>query len=210
MTSKMIIVTDILPSKQMTAGSVLSVFHKEIKDKYEIYYINLTNKELNYELDEQIGSASIYFYEKPFEEWQKILESNFLTKWLIFIGEIFANIDSVKISKNILVVINRIRPETVVFVIESQTSVKIAKYLIPRVKAYKIGIFWDPISWWLESKNLDRITKKQILKYYKLIVTTLDSLIVPSENMMLYFKKMGAKSVIDLYSYNRQDSEYDG
>ncbi len=197
----LVIVTDALPSNYLTAGNVLLQLHKELEKNFDVYYVNLYNKNLNYLVSGSINPNSVYLIEKPKDFWHDVFNNRWISKASPFFGEIMSNIDSKIISRKILSIFKEIKPDVAVFVIESQTSVAVAHSLVTNLKLQTIGMYWDPIEWWLNARKLDRFSKNRTLKKYYKIVTMFDSLIVPSSNMKDFFAGLGAKKIIELYPY---------
>lgn len=198
---QIVMITDILPSKQMTAGNVLTLIHDELQTKFDLHYINLYNAEINYEIYERVGSESIYIIEKPRENWGTITEMKILSQLVSFFGEVASNLDCKLIVNKINTIITRIRPSMIIYVIESHTSIKIAKRLVGASDIQEIGIYWDPVEWQLESKKVDVINKKIVQQKNKNLIKKFEAILVPSNNMGNHFTSIGAKNIVTMHPY---------
>lgn len=198
---RIILVTDILPSKQMTAGNVLRQVHDVLQSEYELHYVNLYDRELSYEVYERIGSESIYVFAKPHTNWGNFSKKSTLSKMISLYGELVSQKDYKIIAKKIGILVSRIKPSTIIYVIESPASITIAKELMGSSKIYALGIYWDPVEWQLDISKISSIYKKRILDKNKELIKKFDSIIVPSENMSSYFKSMGGKNLISLHPF---------
>ncbi len=185
----------------MTAGNVLSLLNFELENLYDCKYIVLHNPELDYLIDQSIGSQSIFIIEKPFENWGGLSKKKSYTFISSFIGETIAIFDCLRISNRIKTIINNIKPPMIFFVIESQTSVRVAKNIMKDFECGKIGIYWDPIDWWLAERKINVFHKLLLLKQNKTIIKNFDHLIAPSNGMSNYFLNLGNKNISIVYPY---------
>jgi hypothetical protein len=197
---KILVITDQLPARQSTAGYVLSLIHKELKLSYEILYVCLHNLELNYDVFEQIGRQSVFITEQPRESWGT-QGSRLFSAVSNYIGEKVSEIDSLRIAKGIESLIHRERPIKIIYVLESKTSYRVCWKLSREIQIESIGIFWDPIDWWIEVNKTNRFAKKRLVKQSLEIARALSSTIVSSENMKQYMNNLGAKKSTTVYPY---------
>jgi hypothetical protein len=200
---KVLIISDILPSKFMTAGNVLSLLHEEISNEQDIIYICLHNIELKYLVFEQIGSQSVYFFERPVENWNLKYRVSIFSKAINLIGELLAVRDSIFTSREIIRIINRENPATVVHVIESKTSIQVSNRVLNQkfLKSINIGVYWDPIEWWIKSRKTNLVISKYLISLNKKNILKYDKIIAPSDNMKNYLINIGAKSVETMYPF---------
>jgi hypothetical protein len=200
---KVLIISDILPSKFMTAGNVLSLLHEEISNEQDIIYICLHNIELKYLVFEQIGSQSVYFFERPVENWNLKYRVSIFSKAINLIGELLAVRDSIFTSREIIRIINRENPATVVHVIESKTSIQVSNRVLNQkfLKSINIGVYWDPIEWWIKSRKTNLVIGKYLISLDKKNILKYDKIIAPSDNMKNYLINIGAKSVETMYPF---------
>jgi hypothetical protein len=197
---KLLVITDILPSKQMTAGNVLSLIHREAKISFEIIYICLHNLELDYQVFDQVGKKSVYIVERPLESWDTS-RFGFYSKVINFIGEIISTIESFEIARGIENIISRESPQKIMYIIESKTSVRVSWKLQQKNLVESIGVYWDPLEWWMESRKTSKFFKKILHNKNKDLIKKFTSIIVPSDNMKENMKDLGAKAVTTLYPY---------
>jgi hypothetical protein len=200
---KVLIISDILPSKFMTAGNVLSLLHEEISNEQEIIYICLHNIELKYLVFEQIGSQSVYFFERPVENWNLKYRVSIFSKAINLIGELLSVRDSIFMSREIIKIINRENPATVLHVIESKTSIQVSNRVLNQkfLKSINIGVYWDPIEWWIKSRKTNLVISKYLILLNKKNILNYDKIIAPSDNMKNYLINIGAKSVETMYPF---------
>jgi hypothetical protein len=200
---KVIIISDILPSKFMTAGNVLSLLHEEISNEQEIIYICLHNIELKYLVFEQIGSQSVYFFERPVENWNLKYRVSIFSKAINLIGELLSVRDSIFMSREIIKIINRENPATVLHVIESKTSIQVSNRVLNQkfLKSINIGVYWDPIEWWIKSRKTNLVISKYLILLNNKNILKYDKIIAPSDNMKNYLINIGAKSVETMYPF---------
>jgi len=200
---KVLIISDILPSKFMTAGNVLSLLHEEISNEQDIIYICLHNIELKYLVFEQIGSQYVYFFERPVENWNMKYRVSIFSKAINLIGELLAVRDSIFTSREIIRIINRENPATVVHVIESKTSIQVSNRVLNQkfLKSINIGVYWDPIEWWIKSRKTNLVISKYLISLNKKNILKYDKIIAPSDNMKNYLINIGAKSVETMYPF---------
>lgn len=187
----------------MTAGNVLSLLHEEISNEQEIIYICLHNIELKYLVFEQIGSQSVYFFERPVENWNLKYRVSIFSKAINLIGELLSVRDSIFMSREIIKIINRENPATVLHVIESKTSIQVSNRVLNQkfLKSINIGVYWDPIEWWIKSRKTNLVISKYLILLNKKNILNYDKIIAPSDNMKNYLINIGAKSVETMYPF---------
>ena len=187
----------------MTAGNVLSLLHEEISNEQEIIYICLHNFELKYLIFEQIGSQSVYFFERPTETWNLKYRLSIFSKAINLIGELLSIRDSIFLSREVIKIINRENPKTVIHVVESKTSIQVSNRILNQkfLKLVNIGVYWDPIEWWIKSRKTNSIISKYLISLNTKNILKYDKIIAPSDNMKNYLKSIGAKSVETMYPF---------
>jgi hypothetical protein len=87
------------------------------------------------------------------------------------------------------------------YIIESKTSVRVSWKLQQKNLVESIGVYWDPLEWWMESRKTSKFFKKILHNKNKDLIKKFTSIIVPSDNMKENMKDLGAKAVTTLYPY---------
>lgn len=201
--NKTLVFTDILPSKYMTAGNVLSLLHTELATEQQLIYICLHDQGLDYLVFDQIGSQSVYLIERPIETWDIKIRLKFLSYLINMIGEILSINDNKYIGHKVLDIINRENPSTIIHVIESKSSIQLSKILLNdnRLKSTQIGIYWDPVDWWINARKTNSFVGKYLRFINRKNILMYDNILVPSDNMKDYFFSLGATKIETLYPF---------
>lgn len=176
---RILLISDVLPTKIHTAGIVLDQFFTRLPHNYELLTYNIQDDGLpTYEVSQRI-TGKMRWARKPAETW-------LVPKYFRGIFEKISAHDTTLISNDILREISRQKPDLVFVVLQGQTMFRIA------IQLYKHGIEfstfnWDPLSWWLHHKK----APKSNLKLLEEILPALNSggvHILPNPNFAEYLK----------------------
>ena len=184
---RILLISDVLPTKKHTTGIVLDQFFARLPHNYELMTYNIQSDGLpTYEVSRLI-TGKMRWARKPAETW-------LVPKYFRGIFEKFSAHDSTLISKDILREISRQKPDLVFVVLQGQTMFRIA------IQLYKHGIEfstfnWDPLSWWLHHNKAPRSN----LKLLEEILPALNSggvHILPNPNFADYLRLRSENHVV--------------
>ena len=201
--NKTLLITDILPSKYMTAGNVLSLLHDELAIEQQLVYICLHDQGLNYLVFDQIGSQAVYLIERPIETWNIKIKLKSLSYLINMVGEILSFSDNKYIGRKVLDIINRENPSRIIHVIESKSSIQLSRILLndKRLNLTQNGIYWDPVDWWINARETNSFVGKYLRYINKKNILMYNSILVPSDNMKNHFFSLGATKIETLYPF---------
>ncbi len=176
---RILIITDVLPSKTHTAGLVLHQFISQFPENLEVSTYCIHSDGLpTYDVSTSI-KGSMRWARKPQETWLAPL----FTKSSL---ELISANECRIISNDILREMSRIKPDEVILVLQGQTMFRIAIQL--SIHGIEFSTFhWDPLSWWI-------INTKSNFKLEKLRKDLLPSLrkggthILPSQEYAKYLE----------------------
>ena len=201
--NKTLVFTDVLPSKYMTAGNVLSLLHDELATEQQLVYICLHDLQLDYVISDQIGSQSIHMMDRPIENWNIKIKTKLLGYLINMIGEILSIYDNKYIGRKVLEIVNRENPSRIVHVIESKSSIQLSNLLLndDRLNSTQIAVYWDPVDWWINARETNSFVGKYLRYINKKNILMYNSILVPSDNMKNHFFSLGATKIETLYPF---------
>lgn len=178
--SYLMLVSDIAPTPSFTGGIVLEQLVKRLEHCRIDMRILVDNDMSDYRISKASNLGEIFWFIKPNEGWNKV------SKYLIPLGEKFAASESKSISALIARDISRNRPDHLVFVIQGQSSIRIANELIKTGIPYTC-IHWDPWSWWAKEHYVPTKINQEISALYSQINSSGFHL-VPTSNFASNYK----------------------
>jgi hypothetical protein len=156
------LVSDIAPTEQFTGGIVLEQIMKSLECSRIDLRILVDAQIKDYRISKLSNYGDISWFAKPNENWTGI------PKFLAKQGERFAKKESSAIASILLREISRNRPDHLIFVIQGQTSIRIAEELA-KVGIPYTCIHWDPWRWWAKAHKIPKIFDLEISKSYGVV-----------------------------------------
>jgi glycosyltransferase involved in cell wall biosynthesis len=159
---RILLVTDIPPCENYTAGLVLNRLVRFLP-KNDIVICAVVNPALSPIVPDDLMDIPTLSLEKPRENALRVLPypAGAVTAFLF---EIFQSIRIVKMLLPQIFNFARIhKVEAIWVVLQGQTMVRLA---VPLARALRVPLFtqvWDPFRWWLCENRIDRWTSKRLL-----------------------------------------------
>ncbi len=163
MKERILIISDIAPTPNYTAGIILERVLQNFDKKFLIKFFVIHDRSLgNYTISKFLGDNEVFWTTKPREDWSLIKK---LPRIFLHFGEKKANRDARTITKDIKTQISREKPDHLVIVIQGQTTIQVAEELL-ELNIPTTYFHWDLWDWWSESHGLsyklDRVTRSRI------------------------------------------------
>ncbi len=163
---KILIVSDLWACDTLTAGIALKKFITSVSSFSEISTFITIDKSFSNQIPEALGLGKNYFIRKPNEFWDgpKLIHrllSPFISYFTIHEVDL--------IHKRLKAVLDELNPDHIVFVLQGQTSIMLARESMSHGFDYST-ITWDPWSWWAAShqvpKNIDAYVIESLIHIY--------------------------------------------
>jgi len=184
MKKRILIISDIAPTPDFTAGIIMERIIQCIEDNFLIKFFILHDRSLgNYHVSRYLKSSELFWTTKPREDWSALRN---LPNYFVRLGERISEEDAEGIATDIKVQISREMPQHLIVVIQGQSSIKLAESLY-ELRIPTTYIHWDLWDWWQVahglSGELHRVTKERL----KLIASHGFHL-VPTEEFANYYE----------------------
>jgi hypothetical protein len=159
------LISDMAPTTEYTAGIVLEQLMNQLDGSRVDLSILVDTHIVNYRVSRSSTIGNVSWFVKPNENWERVPAG------VARLGEYFANAETNHIIKELMASISRNRPDHLIFVIQGQTTIRIAQELS------KIGIpftliHWDPWTWWSREKRIPSHLSSQLEIAYSKISTS--------------------------------------
>jgi len=156
--TRILLITDVAPSPDFTAGIVLEQILKYMPENIEVSCFTFKNDNLpNYSLSKKLLAHSSYVTRKPNEDWNKMLFGRAASN----IGEKFASKESIAITSEILRIASYSRFDHILVVIQGQTSIRVFNSLIANGLSAST-LHWDMWDWWESANKVPRSFRRQV------------------------------------------------
>lgn len=185
--NRILLITDMAPTSEFTAGIILEQFVRKLSG-FQVDLSVLVDRNLpNYHVSRSATLGQINWFPKPNENWVSV------PKLFANVGEWLSIRESLSISKIVLKSISRHAPDHLIFVIQGQSSIRVAAELAKTGIPYTC-IHWDPWSWWAKFNFVPEKFENEINKAYREL-TSVGLHIVPTSN----FGKVMGTNELDTY-----------
>ena len=166
---KILLLTDIPPCKNFTAGLVLDRLVSFLPAE-QIAICAVVNASLNPEIPEELESIPKLILKKPRESSVRI----FPRKAGDLSAFMFELIQSVRVKYELLPQIvafaKKQQVDTIWVVLQGQTMVRLARQLSGTLKLPLLTQVWDPFGWWLRANRIDGITQRRLLGEFSRVI----------------------------------------
>lgn len=174
---KIRLVSDIAPTKSLTAGIVLEQIIRQLPAEFDLECEILVDDGLaDYKISTFLNPDSCRWYRKPRESWpnSKIFSP------LRNLGEFLSTLETKRIAKEIIKHESRNSSDLIIVVVQGQTSIRIANLLLK--SHFNVStVHWDPWTWWHREKGVPNSFYKEVHRLNESILLS-GSHLVPSQN----------------------------
>ena len=159
---KVLLLTDIPPCRNFTAGLVLDRLVSFLPaDKIALCAV--VNPSLNPEIPAELESLPMLILKKPREASVRIFPGR-LGDLSAFIYELIQSTRvRYKLLPQIVAFAKQQQVDAVWVVLQGQTMVRLARQLSLKLDLPLITQVWDPFSWWLRASRIDGFTQRRLL-----------------------------------------------
>ena len=159
---KILIVSDVGPTKNFTGGLVLLRISEYLAKYFQIEWLILHQKHhAGYVVGLFHSSTKLTWLYKPVENWS----TKFNWLGISVLGEKFADKETNQIWSHIRRQISRDAPDHILLVLQGQTSFKIARHLLEESIEFST-LNWDPWIWWSRTNKVPKKFDKEVDKIF--------------------------------------------
>lgn len=164
---KVLLLSDIPPSKKFTAGLVLHQLCSMMPEGSVACYA-VVHPELDAELESDLSWMPIEYAIRPRENKKRRLPAQF-GGLESFVAELYSELVSIKRIARLAAEFGRkFGAEAIWCVVEGQSMMRLATEVADLMKVPLLTQVWDPPTWWLRANKVDRWSQKRILDRFAL------------------------------------------
>lgn len=193
---KLLLVTDIPPCKNYTSGLVLDMLCR-FMPRGSVVCCAVMNKDIqDIAVPPDLAEVMPFKrFDKPNELWEPLTDRQ--AHFASFSGE-QKNAQYVRthLAREIAGFAAQFQVDKIWFVIQGQTEIYLARTLARLLdKPFAVQI-WDPLYFWFDAHNVDKLSQKYIMSEFAAILNECDGFFAASWNMAAeYSRKYGVRSV---------------
>jgi len=162
---KVLLLSDIPPCSNLTAGLVLSAMTRFLP-RDSICCFAVVNSTLDIQIPPEFRNIPVEFHAKPNENWSWLPQRRLFRKFsslISFSGERITEKTSVRSLINKAVKFGKQQNvDRVWAVLQGQTTIRMAKQVADELQVPLHTHVWDPFSWWAEANKIDGISTRRI------------------------------------------------
>lgn len=203
---KILLLSDIPPCENLTAGLVLSAMVRFIP-KNEICFYIVSNPSVEIKLNPEFANIPMKIETKPNENWSFLPQRRVFKKassLVSYVSEII--LEKTVIERKIEDAIafgKEQKVDRVWAVLQGQTTIRMAKAVADGLGVPLHSHVWDPFSWWASAHCLDGKTTRKVQAKFDEAIATSQYVGTASEPMAELFKnEFGAKAVPVIASHS--------
>ncbi|HTE75117.1 MAG TPA: methyltransferase domain-containing protein [Xanthobacteraceae bacterium] len=200
---KALLLTDIPPTKDFTAGLVLDqLCHFMPPDSLCCFAV--VNPELNLQMSRDLSAIPIVFRPKPNENWVW-LGTGRLAAVAVWLCEQWTKRFPVKsLLREAIEFGRKERVDRIWAVLQGQTIIRLTGLLAEHLQVPLYTQVWDPFSWWACANNLDFRTTREVSATFEAVVRRSAASATASPIMAeLFRRRYGVKAVALMSSHPR-------
>jgi len=196
---KVLLLTDIPPTKEFTAGLVLDQLCRFMPQE-SLCCFAVVNPDLDLQVSADLSGIPIVFRPKPNENWTW-LGTGPLASAAAWLGEHWTKRFPVKALLQEAIQFGREQQvDRVWAVLQGQTIIRLAGPLAERLQVPLYAQVWDPFSWWASANRLDHWTTRSISREFDSTVQNSVACATASHAMAELFRQRYGTRAIPLIS----------
>jgi hypothetical protein len=200
---KVLLLTDIPPTKEFTAGLVLDQLCRFMPPD-SLCCFAVVNPELNLQMSGDLSSIPIVFRPKPNENWAW-LGTGHAAAIAVWLCEEWTKRFPVKsLLREATEFGRKERVDRIWAVLQGQTAIRLAGPLAEHLQVPLYTHVWDPFSWWASANNLDYRTTQEVSATFDAVIRgSVASATASSAMADLFRRRYGVKAVALISSHPR-------
>ncbi|SIR14612.1 Glycosyltransferase involved in cell wall bisynthesis [Rhizobium sp. RU33A] len=204
---KILLLTDIPPCDNFTAGLVLSAMVRLVP-RDEICIFSVTNPALDMRLGAEFANIPIEMHAKPNENWSWLPRRRSMRAFsaaAAFAGEKF--IETAVIPRLIQKAVRFGRDQhvdRVWAVLQGQTTIRMAEAVAQKLGVPLYTHVWDPFSWWAKAHGIDRVHTRRVQAQFDHAIAASRGVATASVPMAeLYKRRFGVPAIPVIASHHK-------
>lgn len=189
---KILLLSDIPPCDNLTAGLVLSAMVRFVP-RDSICCFTVANPTLDIRTTPEFANIPIEFHAKPNENWSWLPQGRFtrkLSSVIAFGGEYYTENVTVRSLINRAVAFGREQKvDRVWAVLQGQTTIRMAEAVAEKLQVPLHTHVWDPFSWWAKANCLDGITTRRVQSLFDRAISQSYHVAAASEPMAEFYRE---------------------
>jgi hypothetical protein len=200
---KVLLLTDIPPTKEFTAGLVLDQLCR-FMPLDSLCCFAIVNPELNLQMPGDLSSIPILFRPKPNENWAW-LGTGHAAAIAVWLCEQWTKRFPVNsLLREAIEFGRQERVDRIWAVLQGQTIIRLAGLVAEHLQVPLYTQVWDPFSWWASANNLDHRTTREVSATFDVDIRRSAGCATASPTMAeLFRRKYGVKTVALMASHPR-------
>ncbi|MFD1793294.1 hypothetical protein ACFSE0_16920 [Ochrobactrum teleogrylli] len=188
---KILLLSDIPPCDNLTAGLVLSAMVRFVP-RDAICCFTVANPTLDIRTTPEFANIPIEFHAKPNENWSWLPQKRFIRKLssvAAFVGESYTEQITVRSLINRAVAFGREQKvDRVWAVLQGQTTIRMAEAVAQKLQVPLHTHVWDPFSWWAKANCLDGVTTRRVQALFDRAIRNSCHVAAASEPMAEFYR----------------------
>jgi glycosyltransferase involved in cell wall biosynthesis len=192
---KVLLLTDIPPCNNFTAGIVLNKLVRFLPAG-SLVMCALVDKSITPKMPNDLIHIPSLIMNKP-RETALGLFSGFIGTAIDYIYEIIQSVrTTIFLLPKIIKFAKNQNIEAIWIVLQGQTMIRLALPLSKKLGVHMYTQVWDPFSWWLRANKIDRFTQRRLLVEYDNVIENSKGCATASWAMSeIYTKKYGVRNL---------------
>lgn len=192
---KIVVLSDIPPTKELTAGRMLRAFIESIDAPIEIDSIIIGDPEFLplYRAD---CLGRVFFAKRPLTNWTWLSNSR-REQWLIRGAW---RRDCARILSRVEALLERLNPDLILTAPQCPVLVEILRNLTFR-SAPIVGFMWDHPAWWAEAHGLGESAAEDFSQAWFSVMNSMSALCLPSEGARALFPASSSAPTVVLHPW---------
>lgn len=162
---RILLLTDIPPCKNFTAGLVLDQLCRFLPEG-SIACFAVVNRNINARLSPDLDWIPVEYAEKPREYAIRLLPGRFGALSAFPIERYNALVKTKPLISRAVNFGRQFSANAVWCVLQGQTMIRMARQVAKALEVPLLTQIWDPLSWWLRANQVDRISRSLISKEF--------------------------------------------
>lgn len=166
--SKVLLLTDIPPCKNLTSGLVLDQLCRFLP-RGHIACFAVVNPDINVSVASDLDWMPLHFHRKPRENWNFLPKRmKYMNKFISYIMGLYNElIIANQITCEVVSFAAKIKPDVLWCVVQGQTEVNLARKVADALNIPLLLHIWDPLYLWMDINVPDNLTKNRIIKKFE-------------------------------------------
>ena len=190
---KILLLTDIPPTKSYTAGIFLENMLRHIPKEYIACCYTVLNRHLTPALSEEYNEIPLKVVTKPRENWGNIKFGNFIS---YFLEKAIKSFTIPTIVNDICEFAKKYEVDSLWVTLQGQTMIRLALPVARRLDIPLYPLVYDPPQWWMRANKVNKFIANEVITEFGNTLNQSQNCALASWAMVEYYSQLyGAKGV---------------